>query len=235
MEAPPITYAACRTCGATFAPFRSSLFGQEIVQLHCNECAEKRQADCDRMSAQPPEAPDRVAEWDALCPHEYRLDSEGGATIYARLSRECPAVERIAAHSGRKGLLVRGDTGKGKTRALWRLLRRHFDQHNTVAAVTGGEFSREFQDAAGNHRRKEWFDRMAGADAFFLDDLGRCPWTENVWGEFFELIEDRAKNDRPTYITTNEDGASLGRKCKDPVTWGPLYRRLREHFENITV
>lgn len=229
------TTHACRTCGEPFTPFETQLLGSTIRQQHCNACAEARQAEVDRMSAKPKAGLERADEWAALCPKEYRLDCEGGETVFARISRECPAVERIAAHRDFRGLLVRGDTGKGKTRAVWRLLRRVFDERRSIVAMTGGEFSRGFQDAAGNHRRAEWFERIATTDVFFLDDLGRSPWTENVWGEFFEVIEARAKNGRPSLITTNEDSKSLGSKCKDPVTWQPLLRRLREHFTNIVL
>jgi hypothetical protein len=173
--------------------------------------------------------------WAAICEPEFRTVDEGGATVLARLQRECPKLAQVTGWKyGPKGLLLRGSTGRCKTRAVWRLLRGQFDAGKSIVALSSGRFAREYADAAGNHTQSAWFDRLAGADIFFLDDLGKKPWTENAWGEFFELVDERAKNHRPFIITTNEDSKTMQAKCKDPVTWGPLNRRLTESCTPIT-
>jgi DNA replication protein DnaC len=153
-----------------------------------------------------------------------------------RLRRDCVALDDICETDvSRKGILLRGSTGRCKTRAMWRLLRGLFEQGKKIAAMTSGDFGRDFADACGTHTRKPWFERLSSIDVLFIDDLGKSVWTPGVWGEFFELVESRVKRRLPLLLTTNEIGDTLGKKCADQVTWIPLNRRLKEHFQNITL
>lgn len=228
-----------RICGKCDQPFDSIVFFvaglPAIRKLYCDPCVfAHEEAEARREGRK---VPDR---WAILCEPEFRTVDEGGSTVLARLQRDCPKLAEVTGWKfgeleHRMGMLIRGDTGKCKTRAVWRMLRAQFDEHRRIFATTAGRFAREFADAAGNHRQTEWFRPMAEADIFFLDDLGKKPWTPNVWAEFFELIDDRAKNHRPFIITTNEDRDSLKTKCADPVTWAPLIRRLTENTRSVVL
>lgn len=224
----------CEGCGQPFDSivlYVDSLPGlRPLRKLYCDPCVFRYR---DAQQAERDARPDR---WLTLCDAEFRTVDEGGVTVLARLQRDCPKLASVTGWEfGPKGLLVRGDTGKCKTRAVWRLLRAQFDAHRRIFATTAGRLAREFADAAGNHRQGEWFTPMVEADIFFLDDLGKKPWTPNVWAEFFELIDERAKRHRPFIITTNEDSKSLKLKCSDPVTWEPLLRRLTENTAAIVL
>lgn len=232
---PTTTYelVACAKCGNMFQGIVMSTPGMPAIRkLVCEPCVKQHIEEEERLTKKAT----RSEGWEALCEQEFRTIEEGGNTDPARLAQDCPKIDLfIGWKFGPQGLLVRGSTGKCKTRAAWRLLRKQFADGRRIVATTSGRFAREFADAAGNHRQMEWFEPMVKADIFFLDDLGKKPWTANVWGEFFELIDERAKHGRPFIITTNEDRESLRKKCADPVTWEPLIRRLTENTKSLAL
>lgn len=223
--------AECRTCGETFQGWEMVVLGKRIWSQHCQPCTDKHE------EASPTPDPDREEAWRAACPEkEFRTTSEGGATDVRRLHRDCLHLEQITGWQyGAKGLLIRGDTGKCKTRAVWRLLRNMFDQGRTFAVLSSGRFAREAMDAQGKFTLSGWFDHLAAVHVFVLDDLGKSKWSEWVWGQFFELIDERHKNHRPYIVTTNETGATMKAKCVDPATWEPLNRRLTEDCTRIVL
>jgi DNA-directed RNA polymerase subunit beta' len=92
-----------------------------------------------------------MERWAALCPREFRTITEGGQTDVDRLTREFPKLSQVIAHdlSAGQGLIVRGKSGHGKTRSVWRLLRRAFDAGKTIRALTSGDFDRQARDAGG--------------------------------------------------------------------------------------
>lgn len=226
--------AHCAACGEPFDALEMKCGFFTLSTQACPPCVEKRIQDTESRGKTIIE---NSSLWAIFCPEPaFRTQAEGGSTVVARLQRDCLKYDAIMAHQfGPQGLLLRGDTGKCKTRAMWRLMRKLFDEGKSIAAVTSGKFQREYQSSAGKHEANEWFDRLARADCFFLDDLGRVPWTPNTWGQFFELIDDRCKNERPFFITTNETGDSLAQMCADPVTWSPLYRRLKENCASLVL
>ena len=113
--------------------------------------------------------------WSELCPRSYRTKSEGGLTEVERLSEMARAalIRLAGAFSEEKGVLIRGEAGTGKTRVMWRLLRKRFEKGQTIQAMTSGEFERNFREASGGHSIKPWFDALAGCDCPFIDDLVR--------------------------------------------------------------
>lgn len=230
-----MTQSTCE-CGQPFEPKVLEVLGVEIFrQRYCPACIAVQEGKLTAHWAAEHAAvmSARGLAWEALCDPEYRTVAEGGATDVARLIGEVPGIRRITTcPSTGKGLIIQGPTNKGKTRAAWRLMRRIHDEGGTIRALTGGDFGREFADAAGNHFRKEWFDKLVSATVFFLDDLGKSKWTPAVWGEFFEIVEARGRKLRATVLTTNDDNQTLSAKCGDKELWEPLLRRLRE-FERV--
>jgi DNA replication protein DnaC len=222
----------CLDCSQPFEPKILEVLGVEVFrQRYCPDCIATQET---KLTAH--WAAERVAvtsardaAWEALCDAEYRTTAEGGSTDLQRLAKDCPKLAEITAFPEfGKGLIIQGPTDRCKTRAAWRLLHRVHVSGGKIRALTGGDFGREFADAAGKHYRKEWFEGLVGATVFFLDDLGKSKWTPAVWGEFFEVIEARGSRCKPSILTTNDDNATLGKKAADPVLWEPLLRRLRE-------
>lgn len=235
---------ACGTCGQVFAapvcrnPFDTSKV--LAVSKHCPPCVEREK---ERMAkgealrrAEAAEAA-IASEWARICPEEYRSTLEGGRTVLGRLREEQNALEAILAHPlGSRGLILRGSTGAGKTRCMYRLLRLYFlsKPRPRIVAMSAGQFDRECRDAAGTFVLTEWFERLAKADVLFIDDIGKGKWTAATSGQFWELVDDRTKRGRPIFLTTNFSGDKLAEVLHlDGDTAEPLLRRLREHCDVI--
>jgi hypothetical protein len=136
----------------------------------------------------------RNAQWEKLCPREYRLTTErDGKTELARLELECKHLPAILAWKfSDRGLVIRSRaSGKCKTRAAWRLLRKHWNDGRTIDAFSAGGFQRHAQDEAGKFTLTAWFNNIAVANILFLDDLGKGYWTENTEAVWFDLLEHR--------------------------------------------
>lgn len=137
-------------------------------------------------------------------------------------------------YSGR-GLILLGETGVGKTRVAWTLLRRVLIEDHVnlgFAWFDGVQFGHDI----GTHYRaddaEDWLERTAKTALLFFDDLGKLKLTERAETELFGLIERRCANELPIIVTTNDTGDSLAARMTD--NRGPaLVRRLREFCEPI--
>lgn len=238
--------AHCRTCGQQFsaAIFRHPLNASRLLsrQLHCEPCIEvekQRMATAEATRRTERAEGEMQAAWERICPDEFRNRFEGGKTDEVRLEREQPLLRDILAHPlGSRGLILRGPTGAAKTRCMFRLVRRYFcgSPRPRIIAMSAGRFDREARDAAGTFTLTKWFEKLAHADVFFLDDLGKGRWTEATSGQFWELVDDRTKHGRPIFLTTNLTGETLVETLglqRDIAE--PLMRRLRENCASITM
>lgn len=236
--------ARCRTCGEEFqsAICRNPLEPSRILarQLHCDTCTEaEKNRIAKTTAARRQEAAERdlMAAWDRVCPRQFKTRLEGGQTDLQRLAKDLPQLPDILAHPlGPQGLILRGKTGAGKTRAMYRLLRTYFlaTPRPRIVALTAGEFDRQARDAAGNFTLSAWFKNLAEADVLFIDDIGKGKWTAATSGQFWELVDDRTRNGRPVFLTTNFSGERLVQALGlDGDTAEPLLRRLREHCKGI--
>jgi hypothetical protein len=238
--------ATCQTCGAEFkaAILRSPFDRWKTLfqQRYCDPCVESVTL---RLATEQEETRLRAtqarfeAQWAEICPDAFRTLSEGGRTDPIRLAVEQPALGEILTHPfGPQGLILRGNTGGGKTRCMFRLLRRYYEQTptSTIIAMSAGQFDREARDAAGTFTLSAWFDRLAGCDALFIDDLGKGRWTPATAGQFWEVVDDRTKHGRPLYLTTNASGETLVKAWElDRDIAEPLIRRLRENCKGIVL
>jgi hypothetical protein len=179
----------------------------------------------------------RREAWDALCPMEFRTTDEGGRTDVGRLLGEFPILQQVIQHDlPSQGLIVRGKSGHGKTRAVWRLLRRSFVDGKRIRAMASGEFDRQARDAGGKFTLTEFVDRLIEADVLFLDDLGKAPWTPATVGIWFDVLDGRYRHGRPIVVTTNLDGAALVKQLRiGPDIGEPMLRRMRETTRQIVV
>lgn len=233
--------AQCLTCGRAFEaalyphPFKPGRYFFE--QRHCGPCVQSEQdrlaRDAEARRAEQAQR-DAQAAWERICPPEFRTQEEGGPTDVERLRSVLPQMEAVLSHPyGPNGLILRGDTGAGKTRAMFRLLRVYFDRvapRPRIMALTAGQFDRQARDAAGTFTLTPWFDRLASADVVFIDDLGKGRWTPATSGQFWDLVDSRTRHGRPMFITTNFSGGHLVKVLGlDDDTAEPLLRRLREY------
>jgi len=236
----------CATCGKEFGslhcrnPF--DLTKVFFFQRNCEPCVAAEQVKMARRTiddASERERERRAERWAEICPEEYRLTIDGGKTVPDRLHSDQPKAKEIVEKHilCGHGVLIRGDSGGGKTRTMYALLRKfHFAAPLTqrtirIEARTSAKFEREARTAGGNHTLDKWFDGLATCDALFIDDIGKTPWSDNTVSHFFDLVEERTTNRRPIFITTNLDGEALVKRLdlgEDMAV--PLLRRMREHM-----
>jgi DNA replication protein DnaC len=227
----------CSVCGREF----DAMSFAGITKKACDGCIERR--DIDERNAKDAEASRArnaamsAERWTELCPRAYRTKAEGGLTDFDRLSDEAKGVMeklRSGAIPEERGVLLRGEAGTGKTRVMWRLLRKRFEKGQTIQAMTSGEFERSFREASGGHSIKPWFDALSGCDCLFIDDLGKSRWSDNCLSSFFDLVEARVAAARPVFLTTNYTRETLEQKLSvGSDLFGPLIRRIVENCELI--
>lgn len=103
---------------------------------------------------------------------------------------------------GKKGLLLHGDSEKGKTRCAWRLMSRLFlvDRIN-FQAITELQFSHEVAKFGKSEALTQWIKDLCNVKVLFIDDLGKSVMTDRVVSELFYLLEERMSHNRPIIAT----------------------------------
>lgn len=171
------------------------------------------------------------SQWRAICPFEHRLKSEGGNTDITRLDAECPNWKSILDWGmGHRGVIIRGETGTCKTRAMWRLLRKVFDSQKYFSVATCAQFERECRDACGKGELSKYIREYISTPVLFIDDVGKAMFTDFVQNSFFEVIDERTQNGKPILATTNDSGRTLAARLS-PDRGDAIVRRLRDYCD----
>ncbi len=197
---------ACRSCNNTWTvPSKYDSPGSYTGE--CQSCAEIR----------------REKKFDELCPKLYQKND---------LNR-LPSQELKQAMDwklGPKGLILIGDTGLGKSRVAWELLRRVLIKDRpevTFKWFDAIAFGHAISEKYRSENAEDWLERLSKVGLVFFDDLGKLKMTERAETELFGLIERRCANELPIIATTNDTGDSLAARMTD--NRGPaMIRRLRE-------
>lgn len=148
-----------------------------------------------------------------------------------------PQAQLSAALSweyGPRGLILLGETGRGKSRVAWLTLKKVMTGRKPPSFMWFDAVS--FGHEIAKHYRTEdaeaWLDRVAECGLVFFDDLGKLKLTERAEVELFGVIERRCAAELPIIVTTNDTGDTLASRMTD--NRGPaLIRRLREFCEPI--
>jgi DNA replication protein DnaC len=183
---------------------------------HCRACRPQAEEEERQRARQ-----ERIEEWPTICPPLY-LESDP--------SRLPKLAEVLKWQYGPQGLLLHGETGKGKTRCAWQLLRRLYVEERIGPAVlfTATSFAHEITENFNAEADPEkWLKRVYGAKVVFFDDFGKCRLTERGESELFGIIEERMAAQLPIIATTNFVGDSLANRMR-PDVGSAMVRRLRE-------
>ena len=173
---------------------------------------------------------DRARRWHAECPRLYRQSRWD----HQRLA---PFAEQIAQvrdwKAGDRGLLITGPTGRGKSRALWALLRRLMaHEAHEVRVWRSSDFFRLMQEQInyGRDESRAWLKAVARIPIIALDDWGqeaitsaRADWCQAT---FFDLLDQRLGEGRPLIVTTNLTARQIAGNDSSGVRANPLLRRL---------
>lgn len=130
------------------------------------------------------------------------------------------------------GMVVFGSTGLGKTRVMWLLLKRLFDEGATVMAFSASDFADKVQVEWGLYNGPQWLATVEGSNVVLLDDWDKMVLTERVQSSLFNLIEKRVSMGRKILITSNTTSADYQERFRNSVG-AALLRRVKEFCEPI--
>lgn len=228
----PVRLQICPECGRQH---------ESLFRL-CHECAQDLHAEVRAREVQKDETEEqkaRVDAWLAMCPPDYRSTAW---TEHPELSPVCRELSKAwwpppaDSHSSERGLLIYGPSGRGKTRAMFQILRRlHFARWPCAAveAVTYADmaYTATHLSSPAHDRRdaKAYLQRARTVRILFFDDLGKDGGTAapGFARAFHDLLEHRKAFHLPTLITTERVGADLAALLGTNYADG-IVRRLRE-------
>lgn len=186
---------------------------------------------------------EKVAEEDSADPREMRAEQDILRLIppiYRKtVIEDLPEVSREAVQTvlnwkySPNGLLLVGESRRGKTRAAFLLLERLIREGYEVESFSaggidfGGEVSRRFADSV---EAAVWMKRLKNVDLVFIDDCGKWAMTDRVQAQLFSLVEARTANEKPMIFTMNQ--GSLNAMQQQRLL--PLKERIKEFFSIIT-
>ncbi len=139
--------------------------------------------------------------------------------------------ESWTPESGKGSLLIHGTTRIGKSRTAWYVCNRLHASGVKITALTMRDIEFGLQEG---FQRGDWHrvvDRWCRSQFLYIDDLGKEKLTERTQSCLFQIVDDRSANKRPTLITTNYTGQSLGARFPDPETGAAFVARLREFYD----
>ncbi len=138
-------------------------------------------------------------------------------------------VDKLRKHEI-AGLILRGETGRGKTYESCAILLEHlkakpgkFATMNDILARVRGAYS-------SNESPEEVFGRYKGTSLLVIDDLGKENISLDSITKLFELLDTRIANEKPTVITTQFTNSELmqryTRKVEEPEMVEAILSRL---------
>ncbi len=155
------------------------------------------------------------------------------------------------------GMIVFGDTGRGKTRAVFHRLAALHREHGTMfLALTADELKRQLIAAALSGEVEDegcstesYYcppsrnpttveGKLRAAEIVFVDDLSQTKLTPHYAERLFAIVEHRAARGLPLIVTVQMDGDRLARKLagyEDQFadTAACLVRRLRDFCQPV--
>lgn len=223
----------CSDCKAPFQ-YDPMFIGEReyFPRQCCPACSEIRLADSTKELASK-EAKLREDQWFKVCPPLYR------DTDIMRINQRCAEAALTWDVASTRGMGIVGETGAGKTRALFFALRRAFDSGLRCLSISHNSFSRVVQtafsgDGLDKANAQEHLKNLHRVPVILLDDLGKPPPTERADAELEELIEVRTSNLLPILWSANGSSAWLIKRM-GPDRGEPLVRRLSEFSEVIAL
>ena len=171
--------------------------------------------------------------WRGTCPPALQ-DSDWSHPKLVPFERE---IKRVLSHPyGKKGLLLSGTTGTGKSRSMWRLMYRYYvNEERDVKFYSAAGFFDALQSKLkyGNDEAGGFIECVAKHSVLFIDDLGQEPTThvqsKAGWAKcwLLQLLDLRLGLGLPLFVTTNLDSLQLLEYCGE-IRGDPLLRRLLE-------
>lgn len=174
--------------------------------------------------------------WTEICPPGY-ASTDWSRPDLSPVCREA-ATKWWASGSRFPWLGIHGGTGRGKTRCMWEILRRHHFAGRQVLAVDVTRFARAASDChcddrTARNEARSLIRRCCTAGVLLFDDIGKeRKLSAAVASATHELLEERARHRRTTLWTSEKTGDELAQRFGDDYADG-IIRRLREFSEIV--
>lgn len=215
-EGPAIT---CHQCGGAA---KRVMFGGKPFVL-CDPCFDEEKNQHEVLD----QRKRCMDSWDVLCPDNFRIQIDP--------QRLHPALFPALNMSGFEGVALIGETGAGKTRLAWQLLRRAAAAGKSIYAI-----SHTALRTAGNNRHdrdhgiagaaREVISRAHRAQVLLIDDVGKGSPTQTSDEALFDLLTERRDNNLATHWTANS--GSIWLRARFGADKGPaIVLRLRDLTE----
>ena len=213
----PWTEGQCRVCGRPLAPDPVVAQGLRIAITVCPTCAPAvhQHYTTDLHSI------DNL--WRKRCPERYR---EAVTRQHLPAQTMQPYQQAVAYQFPEgQGLILRGESGTGKTVCLWHIARQ-LDMSGSpwefrTAVQLGRELARSAKDMELDYT-------LAKTPFLLIDDLGKEKLTASVAASLWELIEYRTSRRLPIIATTRYAGDTLVRRFSEQELGQDIAGRLRE-------
>lgn len=228
----PCEVGHCRLCAKAFT--EDDLFdigGNKIYPGACDDCQPlvndhfemvEKQESCE-------------TEWEKTCPplfQEICLRPSKTSKIDWDSYRK---VESWDPKSGR-GLYITGESGKGKTAAIWALARRLERSYGIIPEnVTSPSLARNLSLSAREIDSK-YVDRLASCPVLIIDDFGKEKFTEATTVGIYEIIDRRYNGGKPVVLTSRYGGKQLQGRfevSQDSNMGFDICRRLGEMIKRL--
>jgi DNA replication protein DnaC len=131
-------------------------------------------------------------------------DSGYHKTVADRLPHKLIS-ERILSWTPRRGMLITGPTGSGKTRSVYLLLKKLLEQRIYAEIQPCVKLRQAIIKAAKSTHsgdRAELMRKLTNAHILYLDDFGQMVNTPAAIEAMYELLEERAKKGNVTIATS---------------------------------
>ncbi len=139
---------------------------------------------------------------------------------------------------GAKGLLLMGEAGRGKSYAMWTLLRRlYVEERRTLLVFSASEWTTTVSKMFGDPEHTEqWLRNLVRPDVLAIDDLFKGRLTEAQGFALYSVFEDRCSRGKPIIATLNADSRSIMSRMAEGGNADraePLLRRMSEFCKRI--
>lgn len=169
----------------------------------------------------------RIESWPAMCPAEFQKQIEFGGKSKAK---EANLTGTLRWYYRPEGLRITGKTGLCKTRFMWKLLAREWNNGRKVIGFTHADFrSRITALASGDMTAcNSYILDLTRSDILFIDDLGKGRRTPAAEEALFMVIDKRVRDNKPTMYTANMNIETFGEQCSEEFR-EPLVRRIEDN------
>lgn len=193
----------------------------------CDKCLERNEQESE--DSDPTPCQKREKEYMIMCPASMR-ETDASRFNVAKL-------QTVLDHKlHKKGLILHGKTGMGKTRHMWLLIRELMvNRGRDVRVYDAIEMKENLAEAhTRKFAHKDMINGLVACDVLCIDDLGKEKPSEAWEQDLFTIIDRRMLHQRPIVITTNFVGDSLTQRYGDIERMEPLVRKLRDSCDSVS-